>query len=450
MSRQAIWLTVFFCALSPASARAHFLFVRICPPAEGGRAAEVYFSELATAGDPRFIEKVAPARFFVQKTPGEFAPLEMRKLSDRLRAHLPAEGSLMVAGQLDYGVLARPGETPFLLRHFSKAVAGNPDEVNRLSLQGTTLEIGARFEKEHVLLTALLDGKPLAEATFFTVDTNLSGEELKADNQGRATFAPAAAGEFSIYIKHVDPTPGEHKGTGYKEIREFATLAFQWPLVSDQADPEATRMFESALATRAAWRDFPGFSGKLSGNVDGRELAGTVEVAADGSVKLALDEDVVGDWVQQQLESITMHRAASSSSAPRKAGPVIRFADHDENHPLGRLLSFSGGHFATSYRIKDGQIATVNRLLDGQNMTITVLDNEKNSDGFYLPRSYTVQYWDDATGSLRRSEAVQDRFERVENWDLPSQHTVTATSADGFSVRAFRIREHRIMKPASR
>ena len=38
-------------------AKAHFLFVRILPPAEGGRAAEVYFSELAEAGDSRFVDE---------------------------------------------------------------------------------------------------------------------------------------------------------------------------------------------------------------------------------------------------------------------------------------------------------------------------------------------------------------------------------------------------------
>ena len=36
--------------LTADGARAHFLFVRLGPPAEGGRRAEVYFSEYAEAG----------------------------------------------------------------------------------------------------------------------------------------------------------------------------------------------------------------------------------------------------------------------------------------------------------------------------------------------------------------------------------------------------------------
>jgi hypothetical protein len=427
-----------------AQVQAHFLFVRICPPAEGGRAAEVYFSELAAAGDPRFIEKVAGASFFVQTTPGEFRPLEMRRLSDRLRAHLPTEGALMVAGQLDYGVLARPGERPFLLRHYSQAVAGQAEEVNRLRPKGGELEIVPQFTGDHVELTALLGGKPMSDAVFHTVDTNLAGDELKGDALGRATFKPDAPGVWSIYIPHVTPTGGEHRGKSYQEIREFATLAFQWPLAPSGADAEAVKLFEDALAARAAWQNFPGFTAKISGDVEDRPFEGTVSVSSDGTPTLKLQESVVQEWVQEQLESITMHRAASQTPSPARPRPVLRFADDHDDHPLGRLLAFDGGHFATSYRVKGQQITSVNRFLDGKNMTITVLDNEKNADGKYLPIGYTVQYWDEATGKLLRTETVADRWTRVGSWDLPSGHTVTTSNDNGFSVRSMKLWDHQL------
>jgi hypothetical protein len=438
---------MFWAVSLAAPASAHFLFVRICPPAEGGRVAEVYFSELAAAGDPRFIDKVAGAHFFIQSTPGEFHPLEMPKLSDRLRAHVPTSGALMVAGQLDYGVLARPLETPFLLRHYSKAVAGKPEEVNRLQPKGAALEIVARFESDHMALSALLGGKPMPGAIIYIVDTNLSGEELKGDADGRATFAPTAPGVLSVYIKHVARTPGEYQGASYKEIREFATLAFTWPLAPTGADPEAVQLFEDALAARAAWKEFPGFTARLSGDVEGRPLEGTVAVAPDGSVTLRLQDDVVQEWAQDQLESITMHRAAGQTPTAERPKPVLRFADDREDHPLGRLLTFEGGHFATSYRVKDQQITSVNRLLDGKNMTITMLDNEKNAEGRYLPRGYTVQYWDEPTGKLDRTETVLDRWKRVGSWDLPERHTVTTSSDNGFSVRSLKLSDHQLSGP---
>jgi hypothetical protein len=330
------------------------------------------------------------------------------------------------------------------LRHYSKAVAGKAEEVNRLQAKGTPLEITATFEADGVLLTALLNGKPIPKAKFTTVDALLASEELEGDADGHVRFSPGTPGVWAVYIQHLDRTPGEHKGEAYKEVRAFATLSFNWPLVATGADPEAVQLFEDALAARAAWRDFPGFTAKIAADLDDRPFSGTLEVAADGAVKLDLGEDPAPPWLQEQLESITMHRAASQAPAAGAAKPVLRFADDHPDHPLGRLLAFEGGHFATSYRVKGKQITSVNRFLDGQNMTITVLDNETNSEGHYLPRSYTVQYWDEASGNLVRNETVQDRWTRVGHFDLPKEHTVTASGAGGFSVRTFTLSEHKL------
>ena len=125
---------------------------------------------------------------------------------------------------------------------------------------------------------------------------------------------------------------------------------------------------------------------------------------------------------------------------------MLRFADDEDDHPLGRLLTFVGGHFASSYRVKDRQISVVNRHIGKRNMTITVLDNDKNPEGRFLPRSYLVQYWDDATGTLDHVESVQERWQRFRSWDLPTLHTVTAASDAGFSVRSVTLSEHRLLE----
>ena len=82
----------------PNPAQAHFLFIRIGLQAEAGRAAEVYFSELATAGDPRFIEKVAHTQLWLQSAPGETTSLEVRAASDRLRVAEPSACSARARG----------------------------------------------------------------------------------------------------------------------------------------------------------------------------------------------------------------------------------------------------------------------------------------------------------------------------------------------------------------
>ena len=96
------------------------------PQAEAGRSAEVYFSEQAEAGDPRLIAKVAHTKLWAQTEPGVFRELAVHEGADRLRAALPSGSSLVVVGECQYGVLARPNQTPFLLRYYPKAMAGIP------------------------------------------------------------------------------------------------------------------------------------------------------------------------------------------------------------------------------------------------------------------------------------------------------------------------------------
>jgi len=445
MRRSRVILAAVLVLVHTSTTHAHFLFTRICPPAEGGRFAEVYFSEYARAGDPRYIAKVAPAEFQIQTTPGQWRALPMRRLDDRLRAHLPTTGPLVVAGRLDYGALDRPGSPTFLLRHYSKAMSGSAEELNQMAPLGTPIELLAKFEAERVVLTVLQGGQPLADTRVDVVDADLAGEELKTDVQGQVIFTPAAPSLYCIYVGHTIPTGGEYAGKTYSEIKQFATLSIEWPLVASP-DDEAIALFEEAVAARATWKNFPGFSAEIAGDLDGRPFSGTVTVAADGEVQVDLGEDAaMAAWVSSQLESMTMHRAASQTSDAAKtdrAKPEIRFADSQTDHPLGRLVAFDGGQFASSYRVKDRQLATVNRLINGENVTIAVLENEQNADGKFLPTAYSVQAWDEDTGLPTRTETVRNSWTRVDAWDLPAEHTVTSASADGFSVRTLRLSKH--------
>ena len=233
---------------------------------------------------------------------------------------------------------------------------------------------------------------------------------------------------------------GELAGKRYREIREFPTLAFRWPLERTDGDVQAIELFEKAIASRASWLNFPGFSAKIDGEYDGRSFSGTVQVGKDGAVELKIDQTVAEDWVTEQLKSLVMHRMESS----KRTTPVLRFADQDVHNPLGRLLTFVGGRFASSYRVKDDQLKVVNRNLGSENMTITVLENEKTPEGKYLPHLYNVQYWDAAEGNLLRTETFENRWARTGKFDLPALNTLLTSSASGLSVRSFRVTNHQL------
>lgn len=433
-------------SLWASEARGHFLFVRITPPAEGGRAAEVYFSELAEAGDPTFIDKIAHTKLWRQTKPGEFVPLIITKGTDRLRASLSGSASAMVVGTCDYGVLTR--KVSFLLRYFPKAMAGDPKELNAMRPhESLALEMLAIVDGEGLRFSALKEGKPVADAEFHIVPRDLKSFTVKAGPDGSITWKPPSPGEYSVYIKDVIAKPGTWKGKKYDEIRDFATLAFCWPLQPPGPDSAAVAMFQEALAARARWQDFPGFSAKIAGQVDGRTFSGSVTIAADGEATPRIKDETCREWVQEQLDSIVLHRGARGNSrATGKDQPFLYFGDQEVDHPLGRLLIFQGGRFASSYRVKDKQIMVVNRNMGKENMTITVLDNDRNALGQFMPRSYTVQYWDAAGGQLKRAETVYDRWARVGSLDLPASHTVTLASSAGLSVRHFSLSGHQLRK----
>jgi hypothetical protein len=450
-SRRLFLTALLLTALVGEPIQAHFLFVRILPPAEGGRAAEVYFSELAEAGDPRFLPKIAQTQLWLQTASGKFEPLKVHVASDRLRAWLPYVGSLVVVGKCRYGVLARPNQTPFLLRHFPKAIAGNPDELNKLPPHGKLpLEVVATIDGERLRLVALREGKPVPKAEFVTVDSELKNEKLTADSEGQATWKPPAPGNYAVYVRSTTKETGEVNGKKYEEIRDFATVAFAWPLERKDADDAAVTLFEQALAARMTWKDFPGFSAAISGNLNGRSFDGTITINAKGEVVFsdtdASREESVAPWVQEQLESIVLHRMARPEGTAQRPKPVLRFGESKDDHPLGRLLIFDGGKFASSYRIKDKQIMVVNRHTAKEHVTITVLDNDRNVEGLFLPRSYVVQYWDAPTGALKRTETVQERWQRVGSWDLPARRTVTTATQAGLSVQSFTLTKHEMLK----
>jgi hypothetical protein len=433
------------------AARAHFLFIRLRPPAEAGRYAEVYFSDQADAGDPRFIDKIAHTKLWLQTKPGAFEPLAVHKTPDRLRAFVPSSGALSVIGECTYGVLGGPKGTPFLLRHYPKAVAGPANEIRALQPKAEIpFEISVRANGEGLEFIALRNGKPIPNAAFISVAADLKNDKFIANADGIASWKPPAAGLYAVYTSQTLKEAGTYQNEKYEEIREFTTLAFAWPLqtkaaragsVSDGADPKAVQLFQEAIAARASWRDFPGFSAEVKALVDGRAWKGAATISAKGDVDLDKEDDVAAPWVKDQLESLVMHRLART----QEKSPILRFADDDLDHPLGRLLTFEGGKFASSYRVKHRQIMVVNRSLGKLNMTITILENELNAEKMFLPRSYSVHYWDSQKGNLQRSEMIQNRWTRLASWDLPTQLTVITSSAAGVSVKTMKLSQHRLL-----
>jgi hypothetical protein len=59
-----------------------------------------------------------------------------------------------------------------------------------------------------------------------------------------------------------------------------------------------------------------------------------------------------------------------------------------------------------------------------------------------------VQYWDAASGALNRTETIQDKWQRVGDFDLPTVHTVMTASEAGLTVRSLTLSGHELLKGA--
>jgi hypothetical protein len=445
MKRFAVFLIACtVAALNAGPVQAHFLFARILPHAEAGRAVEVFFSDRPDAGDPAFIDKIAHTKLWAQTEPNQFQPLTLVKASDRLRGSLPSAGTLAVVGACEYGVLARPKQPAFLLRHFPKAIAGEPKTLQTFApKRDIPFEMMFAFDGEQMQFWTRHERGVLVPEEFVILGTSPKSTKLKPGKDGKVAWKPEA-GRFVVYaglFRKEAGTAGEQK---YEQIREFCTLEFSWPLVRTEAEPAALKLFQDAIAHRAAWANFPGFSAEVTAHVDGRSAKGEVTISPNGDVSVSTFEEIVGPWVKDQLDFLVLHRLAAPSSG-KKTTPIVYFGD-DGHHPLGRLVVFQGGKFASSYRVKDSQLMVVNRNMGKTNMTITILENDKNADGKVLPRSYTVQYWDAATGQLKGTEAIHERWTRADGLDVPVSHSVIASSSAGLSVRTFTLSKHAVKK----
>lgn len=190
------------------------------------------------------------------------------------------------------------------------------------------------------------------------------------------------------------------------------------------ADPAATHLLAEARAARLTWTNFPGFRAQVTVNLNGTVSVGTVVVSPTGRVEVQGLPEAAQKWVRRTLGSAVSHRLAAASG---EAAPCV-FGDSDSQHPLGRLVRVLHDELHTHYRIKDRQITEVQRNQDGSRFTITVLANQLNEAGKYLPSAFIVHWWDGQTGALVRSEGHTQTWQRVGAFDLPCKIRVVLAS----------------------
>lgn len=203
--------------------------------------------------------------------------------------------------------------------------------------------------------------------------------------------------------------------------------------------PDAETLMIRAHASRATWAGFPGFTADLVVAENEQKTTGKLSASSSGKLSLELSDSL--DWVHSKLQSLVAHR---TGTAAQKYD--VSFADINEEHPLGHLIKINDDSLMGSqYRIQDDVIREVHRAPHNVKFSITVLEVQRNANGKYLPKYYTVSFWDRKTGELQSTSVVLDDWKRVGEWDLPTRLLTIESKDQERNVKDIQLNNHRLL-----
>jgi hypothetical protein len=442
----------------------HFVFLL---PSEGGRTVRAVFSDTPAPDRPELLKKVAHTRF-TSRVAGRDFPLKAEAVKSALEMTVGGEGPAWVVGVCSYGVTTR-GKEPFLLSYYCKTLMGTTPgvspgaEVLGQRFAALKLEVVPVPGKEPAA-RVLWEGKALPEAAVVLyVPGKDKAVETKADKDGLVKLERAKKGGiYGVRAFHEEKQKGTHDGKAYSSMRSYSTLtlpaaaletaalpgvtarAYLVDVASkkeEEGNPEATKLLADALAARANWDNFPGFTADVTVNVEGKVATGKVEVTSKGKVHLKLEGESK-EWAHGLLSSLVSHRMGG----PPGKTPACSFPDAVTDHPLGRAIKVVNDVYHSSYRIHDRQVTEVNRHMGDSRFTISVLKNHVTPEKKFLPSTYAVNTWEAKTGALKKSETHYNTWRRVGDFDLPLAVTVITATEGKQVARTIALSGHALLK----
>jgi hypothetical protein len=124
----------------------------------------------------------------------------------------------------------------------------------------------------------------------------------------------------------------------------------------------------------------------------------------------------------------------------------VTYTEETAEHPLGRSINLGDKEHQSVYRIKDRVVTEVNRQAGPMRFTISVLENEWNAEGKYLPRVVTLSNWVRSTGELKSSTAVTNTWQRIGSYDIPKTILEVTTGKDLRQVRQLDLSDVELLK----
>jgi len=439
-------------AAFPSAASAHFVWVEPAPSTPG--AAQVCFGEYPTLREAApLLDKVQGVKLFALDGKSR---RELKQV--RGENHFRYDGVdrvPVVAGSLDYGVLQRDQTPPFFLRYETVLLRGEGKplaaaDIARLSQIRTDLPLSVSFKPSGagLQLAATLNGKPVAADVAIGNPGETELKKVRASESGTLDLPMPASGWYHLRLSAEDGKPVTVEGKEVKFTRTYLSVMFQAEKPAGGAvataavktDAEAIKILKDAHEARAHWgKDFPGFTADAVYLWDGKQVKGTVTVDSELNIKYDLGNKDAETSLRPSFGSLIMHRGGDGDAPDYPAN----WKDN-EVHPLGRAINLND-KYGSWYRVKDRQILQVNRNMGSQRFTTNVLENESGRLGF-LPRAWTVSYYDNATNALLRSSTTHVTWKWIGEIFLPATIQTVNAHNESTEVTSLVLSNHRLLK----
>lgn len=426
--------------LCATPARAHFLWAEITPAPEP----TLHLTFVEQPGE-KTLDTLLPRIQEARAWTPDGAALTCKAGEGALLSPLPQTARVAGAAQT-WGVLDRSaqGRGVFLLQYYAKAALNAEAAAEAANLH---VEVFARREGADWIVTTRHGEKaePGAELTV-TVPGAAKPLELHTDANGEARFQMPKAGLCAIRAMIAEKETGNYEGKAYTLKRYYSTLTF--PVVAEgrsQADPAAYALLKEAHDHRETFgKDFPGLTAEVVCNDNGQTATGTLTYTPGEGVQLTLEglSQEAARWARDQISSVLGHRRGGDFAQGDGRYPLA-FAAEDRS-PLGRKIVLNDA-LQSSYRVQNRQVVEVTRTMGGERFTITVLETLPVEDGKYLPRHFSVTYFDAKTGAIRRAQQFTDAYQKIGNAWLPVSRRVVTAENGTFTVRQIEFRNPRLL-----
>lgn len=194
--------------------------------------------------------------------------------------------------------------------------------------------------------------------------------------------------------------------------------------------------------------DFPGFSATVSMAGAGFRALGSLRATGPDCVEVTISApEAEQAWAAKELASMIAHRWHQPYDAADGRHP--KATDEEVDHPLGRLVRLLGDPYSSSYRVLDGQVTVVERNMGPMRFCIVVHERAPAPERRSVPTTFTVTYWNAATGALTRTDSYRDAYSAIDGFLLPASRRVVTASDDGLVARELRLSDVRVLAGAA-